>query len=51
MGLGEILAFVRDEPSQKFTSSLIKNIKCSRGRGLVLVVTILTIYNENAVGR
>ena len=29
MGLGEILESVRDEPSQKFTSSLIKNIKCN----------------------
>ena len=28
MGLGEMLEFIRDGPSLKFTSSLIKNIKC-----------------------
>ena len=28
MGLGEMLEFIGDGPSQKFTSSLIKNIKC-----------------------
>ena len=29
MGLGEVLESVRDEPRRKFTSSLIKNIKCT----------------------
>ena len=29
MGLGEIWGFIRDGPSIKFTSSLIKNIKCT----------------------
>ena len=29
MGLGKIWGFIRDGPSIKFTSSLIKNIKCT----------------------
>ena len=43
MGLGEMLEFIGDGPSQKFTSSLIKNIKCSGTSDRTLVAVTKSV--------